>query len=496
MIYDYAVIGAGAAGMTSALVLAKHGRSVALIESSGQIGPLLRGFKRKGVFFDTGFHYTGGLGDGEILDIFFRYLGLSNHLQKEPFDPNGFDLFRFPNIDFEFLFPYGYDRIEQRLCDAFPEETSAVSNYLQNIMESCRGRPYLNLNADMGSLQGMKAVHGTTLQEHLDNLSTNSLLNRILSTHCFLHGATPTETSFINHAAIVGPYYQSVNGVQGGGRSIVDAFHTELTGLGVDLFCGHPVIRISPASDGSLKQLHADNDQTIFCRSCICTIHPITMLQLIPPSVFRPGYVNRINGLEETLSAYILYGISRNPISSLANRNIFLYPKSDIPGFHQDMPIAERPVFMSGMKTNGDGRNGYGFIAICPANFRETVRWKDSHTGRRPAEYDEFKTQVAADLKTHAENICPELKGQITFMELSTPLTLRDFSQTPFGSMYGVKHRVGQYNPMPVTRLKGLYLAGQAVVAPGLLGAVISGLLACGNILGHDFLRKEMMQCR
>src|SRR4030042_6258720 len=106
MIHDFSIIGAGVAGMTAALTLAKSGRSVALFESSDKIGPLLRGFAPKGFFFDTGFHYAGGLGDGEILDIFFKYLGLSGHIRKEPFDPNGFDLIRFPDIGFEFPFPY------------------------------------------------------------------------------------------------------------------------------------------------------------------------------------------------------------------------------------------------------------------------------------------------------------------------------------------------------------------------------------------------------
>ena len=55
---------------------------------------------------------------------------------------------------------------------------------------------------------------------------------------------------------------------------------------------------------------------------------------------------------------------------------------------------------------------------------------------------------------------------------------------------------VGQYNPHPVTRLAGLYLAGQAVVSPGILGAILSGLVACGSILGHDRLRKEIRSCR
>ena len=90
----------------------------------------------------------------------------------------------------------------------------------------------------------------------------------------------------------------------------------------------------------------------------------------------------------------------------------------------------------------------------------------------------------------------PEIADRIIDMECATPLTLRDYTNSPYGSLYGVKHRVGQYNPMPVTRLKGLFLAGQAITAPGIMGAMMSGFLACENIFGRKHLQKELKQCR
>jgi all-trans-retinol 13,14-reductase len=89
----------------------------------------------------------------------------------------------------------------------------------------------------------------------------------------------------------------------------------------------------------------------------------------------------------------------------------------------------------------------------------------------------------------HFVSFYPDLKGRVHVLDFSTPLTLRDYSGSPFGSMYGAKHRIEQYNPFPMTSVKGLYLAGQSIVAPGLLGTIISAFLACGNMLGHDFLR-------
>ena len=121
MNYDYVIIGGGVSGMTSALILAKQGCRVALVEQSEQLAPTIRGFTREGLFFDTGFHYTGGLGTGEPVDIFFRYLGLSDGVEIYPFKEDGFDSFRCLDPQFEFHYPYGYDRLRESFHEAFPE---------------------------------------------------------------------------------------------------------------------------------------------------------------------------------------------------------------------------------------------------------------------------------------------------------------------------------------------------------------------------------------
>jgi all-trans-retinol 13,14-reductase len=95
----------------------------------------------------------------------------------------------------------------------------------------------------------------------------------------------------------------------------------------------------------------------------------------------------------------------------------------------------------------------------------------------------------------HLEARCPELAGQIAYLECATPLTLKEQTNSPYGSLYGAKHRIEQYNPLPLTRLKNLFLAGQSIVAPGVLGAMISSFVACGSIVGHELLRKDLKRC-
>ena len=108
--------------------------------------------------------------------------------------------------------------------------------------------------------------------------------------------------------------------------------------------------------------------------------------------------------------------------------------------------------------------------------------------------YHSYKHDMSERVMAHIEASCPEFQGIITSVECATPLTLRNFTNSPYGSLYGVKHKIEQYNPIPVTRVKGLFLAGQSISAPGILGAMVSGFLACGNIFGHEKLREELKE--
>jgi len=493
--YDFVVIGAGASGITTAIVLAKNGYRVALVEKSKKTAPVLRGFTRNGLSFDTGFHYTGGLGEGQILDIFFRYLGVDDQVEKEPYDEECFDLIRFLKPQFEFRFPYGYEKIKNRFHETFPEDKSAVDHYLDAVRQSCVSRPYLNLDAQMHPLEIIKNLHGPSLKETLDGLTGNRLLKHILSIHCCLHGVPPEQVSFVNHARVVGGYFESVHGIKGGGRSLVRALDAQLEKVGVDVFCGQRVTQIQFSADGAVSGVRLENHSTLRAKACVCTVHPRILVDFVPHSLFRPTYIRRLLSLEETGSVHILFGKCASPLQNLSGCNMFLIPGLDYPILKEDGSISERSLFMTCTSQIDGAFSGKGFIAICPSSAAEMERWWKSETGKRPQEYLVFKEGIVEEMREHIEASCPEFAGKIHFLECSTPLTLRDFTNSPFGSMYGVKHRMDQYNPVHVTRVKSLFLAGQAIVAPGVLGTLVSAFLACGAILGHDRLRNELRKC-
>ncbi|MBA4389741.1 MAG: NAD(P)/FAD-dependent oxidoreductase [Syntrophus sp. (in: bacteria)] len=496
MNYDYTVIGGGVSGMTSALILAKQGLSVALVEQSGQLAPTIRGFTKKGLFFDTGFHYTGGLGAGEPVDLFFRYLGLSDALEKVAFREDAFDSFRCLEPPFVFRFPCGYDRIRERFYEVFPDECEAIDTYLSAVREQYHSVPYVNL--DMSEVSaGFSTVHGPTLQEFLDRLTNNRLLKCIFSMHCFLYGVAPDEVSFANHANVAGSYYESVNGISGGGLKLTEIFEEQLEKAGVHVFRGQEVTGMLLSNDGAFCGLTLKDGTNVSAEGCISTIHPHRLLEIVPDSVFRPAYVSRLNELEETASACILYAVCSGPIEDLVGSNIFIFPEPDFTCFYKNAAVEKRPMYITAAGGKHDGEKAkHGFIAICPMSKEQTKPLVDPVSQERSANYKLLKEEMSEKMVRSIKASCPEIAEKIIDITCATPLTLRDYTNSPFGSLYGVKHKIGQYNPMPVTRLKGLFLAGQATTAPGIMGAMMSGFLACGTILGHEKLQKELKQCR
>lgn len=494
MKHDFVVIGAGVAGLTSALILARNGYHVALVEKADRTAPLLRGFSRRGVHFGTGFHYTGGMGKGEPLDIFFRYLGLSDRIASFPFEEKGFDVYRSLEDGFEFHVPSGYESIRERLRDAFPGEESAIGEYLERVRTTFDALPYLNPDADVDSGAALRRVFGPTLKETLDSLTDNRLLKSVLSMHCLLHGVSPEEVSFVQHACIAGSYYLSARGISGGGPALAAEFDAGVRSLGVDVFCGSEAVGMSASSDGGIEGIRLENGTELRCGGCIAAIHPRALLGIAPKGLFRPIYRKRLEGLEDTFSAFMLYSVSDVPLPFLAGRNLFVFPDADSIYRLGERPLEDSPLYITGAYRS-PGTEVRGFIGISPALPAQTRAWESSVTGRRPDDYRSFKEGILSRMRRVVDRSCPELAETMGYTEGSTPLTLRDFGNAPTGGLYGVKHKVGQYNPGAATRVKGLYLAGQAVASPGILGAVLSGFMACGTILGHDRLARDLGEC-
>lgn len=131
--YDVVIIGGGLGGLECGYTLAKNGLNVCILEKNPVLGGCLQTFKRRGVTFDTGFHYIGGLSEGQPLHRIFNYFNLLDlpwhKLDEEAFDDitiNG-ETFHFAN---------GHEQFAETLAEKFPncaDELKKYTAFLKNV---------------------------------------------------------------------------------------------------------------------------------------------------------------------------------------------------------------------------------------------------------------------------------------------------------------------------------------------------------------------------
>jgi len=502
MNFDVGVIGAGVAGMTAALILAKRGYAVALVEAAPRVAPVLRGFKRKGVGYDTGFHYGGCLDAGQSLDNYFRYLGLAPELELAAPRAGLIDTFRAPGFSCDF--PYGYDALRQTLGRRFPAERAGLERYLDTVRGLFETNAHCNPSGLADAHCAARAVADRyaekTLNEVMDGWLQDRELKAMLGMHALLYGADPSSVSFTDHARFVGSYYQSAHRILGGGRSLAMAYEKALAAAKVTVLTRRRVAAIlaeERAAGAELAGLRFEDGQELRCRIVVATIHPGQVAALAPEPTFRQVYRRRLAQTEDTFSAYAVFAATTRPIPLLERGNLHV---ARAPGFHLDrpseLPLEQRPLFLAQSVFADMDAARSGVALLCPASLTEVAGWSASRVGRRPASYRAFKAEAGRRLLEAAIEIYPELSGGLEPVAVATPLTFRDYSHSPLGSLYGLLHGAQSLPPLPVTRLKGLYLGGQAVTGPGVLGAVISAFIACGAFLGVEALLEEVRRCR
>ncbi len=490
MRYDSIVIGAGLSGLTSALLLARSGRKVVVLEQHPLPAPVVRGFKRDRLYFDSGLHYVGGLGPGGAFRPLLSHLGVLDTLQLFPFAANGFDRLRIAATGETFSLPVGFAAIAQALRDRFPAAGTAVDEYCNGIENSWQRFPYLDLDIAIADFP-MESVHGQTLAERLQVFADFPELQSLLSMHSLLYGVDPTEASTTLNAQVAGSYYHSAHGIVGGGKALVDALLGLLAAAGGEVRCGARVTKLVTDGQGVCGVRLADGEE-FTAREVLATINPTLLPQLLPERVLRPAYVKRLRNLRQTTSAYILFARS-SVAADLQSSNLFVQQRAGLFSSATDRPLEERSFYLTA--TGGAAtEDASAVVGIVPAGFSEVAEFAGA-AQRQSSAYAALKNSLSERLRQMFLAGCPDLV-ELDVLDLATPLTLRDYSLAPDGAIYGVGRFVGQYNPHPVTRLPGLFLSGQAIAAPGLLGAVVAAYLTCGTILGHDNLRKEIKTCR
>lgn len=125
-------------------------------------------------------------------------------------------------------------------------------------------------------------------------------------------------------------------------------------------------------------------------------------------------------------------------------------------------------------------------------------KWENTTTGHRGETYLREKEKCAWQLIREAEDILGLLQHP-RLIDTYTPLTARDWVNSPGGSAYGVLRSSKQLLSAALlnrTAVRGLFLAGQSVMAPGILGTILGSLSTIRLIIGTERFAETFSELR
>ncbi len=487
--YDYLVVGGGVSGMTAALLMALHGGKVLVVEKAPRLGGSLSRFRRKGVPFDVGFHFTGGLnadGSGMMNDM-LQVLGLKDDITPilPPADKN----FRvvFPSLNAVYDLPVGVEANKNYLKAAFPAEKQGIDAYFDRVLEVCRNTASMNV-LRLGEIGEPLLEEHTTLQQALDEMVRDRRLQALFSLGCMCYGSSPSEVSFAQHCRMVMGLHECTARVKEGGDAFVRAFSRVFAENGVEVRCQTEVVELADIHERKVGRFILSDGSEVSAGASVLTIHPRQILGLMPRSHVTPAFVKRIEEFQPSVGFFSLFGVVEGDAASdLEDGTIFsVLPDVDInrmltPGAEPPLPLV-----VIGSTETVAGRTVRTATIFEVASAVQVERWAGTEAGKRGDDYIQYKQRRAADLQNRLKQHHPWFMNNFKPLASGSMLTFRDYLHSPDGSAYGIRQKAGQFNVVGKLPLLNLYAAGQSAVLPGVMGSMASSFFVVRNILGKS----------
>ena len=497
--YDVIVIGSGLGGLISALILAMEGKKVLVLEKNNQYGGNLQTFVRNKTIFDTGVHYIGGLAPGQNLYRYFSYLNIIDQLSLEQMDADGYDYISFGNQKIQYPHAQGYENFVKQLLVYFPEEKTALEQYVKTIREICNSFPLYNLAEGTGYDENKMSINAKAF---LDGLTRNETLKAVLSGSGFLYAGTGETTPLYVHALIVNSYISSAWRCIKGGSQISKALVKQLRKYGADLYKHQRVTGFE--SDGNRIISCTTDKHTFYGNLFISNIDIKQTIDMVGAEKFKLPFVKRIKKLEVTPSVFSVHIVLKPETIPYFNYNIYHF-NSENEVWNWQNPLNEQWPKMYVLTTNPvkhDQPFADSLTVMTYMDFDAVKQWEHTHntvtdSNKRGNDYEDFKQKYTHKIMDALEKRFPEIREQILDVYVSTPLSYRDYIGNEKGNMYGFVKDSENYHRTVIaskTKMDNLFFTGQHVRMHGILGVTISAFFTCAEILGREYFLSKVQQ--
>jgi all-trans-retinol 13,14-reductase len=480
---DVLVIGSGIGGLTAAILMAKLRHRVTVVEKNSLPGGLMRGYRRLGIDCPVGVHYMGSLAEGQLHRRLWDYLGITSMVPIERMGADGV-IDRYIFDDFTFDLPEGIDAFEDNLRRSFPLEHNQITEFIRDLRQISDSLSSLEILTHPGpSILSPRLFESAG--EHLVRAGCSTRLLSVLGVPPTMLGVDlPECPSYFYHMTLAS-YLLSSWRLSCSSSQMADAFASRLRSLGGDICTADGVEKILVES-GQVKGAILESGRIIGAKIVIAAVHPKIVVSLLPEGAVRPSYAERITHLEDTKGLFAVTLVVDADAHGALPYNVYrLYPEEN--------GAVNRGVFY---QLRASGRHGMNILSIITkSGIEEWRQWISTVSGRRGHAYQEAKEEKARQLIGEAIKYFGQLKG-MRILDAYTPLTIRDQVNSPGGSAYGVMRSTRQLMKsasLKRTSVRGLFLAGQSVLAPGIMGTMMGSFQTVKNIVGQERFNQELI---
>ncbi len=522
--YDALVIGSGIGGLTTASLLSELGWKVAVMEQHYTAGGNTHSYERAGYDWDVGVHYLGDLGTRTTTRRMFDWLS-QGQLDWAPMDAH-YDRFFIGDRVYDAV--AGREGFRDNLVAHFPREAQAIDRYLELQREVSRAMRTFTLERTLPPWAA--AVAGPLLRrrlpshfqrttwEVLSELTDDPELIAVLTGQWGDLGLPPKRSSFVVQALVAKHYLHGGFYPVGGASRIAETILPRIRATGGEVFtyadvkeilvAGEEEALTRPAGDlshrggrGEVRGVRMADGHEIACRCVISNAGVFnTFGRLLPTEVSREhGYDRQLTQVKPSIGHLCVYiGLEGTAEElGLPKTNYWIYPDGNdydgaldrfvanphgpFPVVYISFPSAKDPDF----ERRHPGRSTIEIVAPVPYEIFE--RWARTTWGKRGDDYEALKQSYGERLLEHLYDKLPQLRGQIDYWEVSTPLSMQWFCGYARGELYGLDHdpqRMRQSWLRPRTRIRGLWLTGQDIMSCGVAGAMMGGVASAVAIAG------------
>lgn len=499
--FDILVIGSGLGGLVSALILAKEGLKVCVLEKNNQYGGNLQTFSRDKLVFDTGVHYLGGLSGGQNLHQYFSYLGIMDDLQLQQMDKDGYDKITFGDDTTEYPHAQGYDNFVEQLARYFPEERENLQNYCEEIRRACSRFPRYHLIGE--DRYNEEIIHLNT-KRMIESITRNTTLQSVLLGSNFLYAGDSETVPFYVHALTVNSYLQSAYKCVQGGSQISKLLIRRLREHGAEVHKYAEVEQFIFDESDTLKGVRTKAGKAYFADRFISNIEIRSTVKLIGEERLKKSFLNRVMSWEPGPSCFSVYLVLEPETIPEFNYNLYHYRSEGAvwQAYRYRKDSWPETYMLSSSPSKQHPEFAESLTAISYMDFEEVKEWE--HTFNTVADeqergelYERFKTEKAEKMISALEKKFPDLRTSVKAIYTSSPLSYRDYIGSSNGNMYG--YRKSSENPLktmvsPRTKIDNLFMTGQSVNMHGILGCTIGAFTTCAEILGKDLIDQRLLQ--